>query len=248
MPRVHLKAELSTIQHWLSFYVDDFFSSQTALFVGFVVLCFMSGRDIFLRQMAARWPVWLSRLGRVGMYALVHAELRYVGVFFTLIWVGLFSGVEMPPNRDGRRLVSLVTLAVTIAIASPTILLAAGHLTQDFKRQPNNQWQDAQDLRALGGQTGRQGGAVSRTFRSRLGTATQCDGGGAIPGHQLDGLLVRKTGSAVGSDRDSSPWGVTAIVAEQVPSDQWHAPGPEWHKLGDGRYFALKLAPDASGK
>ena len=248
VPRVHLKAELRTIQHWLSFYVDNFFSSQTALFVGFVVLCFMAGRDVVLRQMAARWPVWLIGLAGLGMYALVHAELRYVGVFFTLIWVGLFSGVEMAPIREGRRLVSLVTLAVVIAIASPTILLAAGHLTQDFKKQPNDQGQDAQDLRALGVKPGDR---VAR-FPAHFGLAWA--------------RLLKVTVVAQSPDTNSMDFWyakpevqleviealrrlrVTAIVAEQVPSDQGHAPGPEWHKLGDGRYFALRLAPDAIGK
>src|ERR1017187_1796482 len=36
--------------------------------------------------------------------------------------------------------------------------------------------------------------------------------------------------------------GATAIVAEQTPGNEVYLPGPEWHKLGDGTFYALRLA------
>ena len=110
----------------------------------------MAGRDLFLKQMVARWPVWLIALAGLAMYALVHVELRYLAVFFTLFWVGLFSGLTMPPDREGRRLVAVVTLAIVVAIAGPTAVSAAGHLTQALKERPHKQWQVAEGLRNMG--------------------------------------------------------------------------------------------------
>jgi hypothetical protein len=150
VPRVSLKRELSVIRHWLSFYFDIFLASQTGLLVGFVVLCFMGERNLFLKQLTARWPVWLIALAGLGMYALVHSELRYVAVFFALFWVGLFSGLEVPPDREGRRLAAAVTLAVVIAMASPTVLSVAAHLRPAITPQPHNHWQVAEDLQKLG--------------------------------------------------------------------------------------------------
>jgi hypothetical protein len=37
--------------------------------------------------------------------------------------------------------------------------------------------------------------------------------------------------------------GVTAIVAMQSREGALFVPGPNWRKLGDGTYYALKLAP-----
>ena len=96
IPRVHLRGELSVIHHWLELYLDNFFEAQTALFVGFVVLCFMAGRDLFRQQIAARWPVWLLAVAGLAMYCLIYVELRYVAVFFTLFWVGLYPAWPYP--------------------------------------------------------------------------------------------------------------------------------------------------------
>ena len=108
LPRLFLTRELSVVRRWVNFYLDLLFTSQAALLVGFVVLCFMAGPSTWLQQISAQWPIWLMGLAGLGMYALVHVELRYIAVFFTLIWVGLFSGLAMPPGNDGRRLVLLV--------------------------------------------------------------------------------------------------------------------------------------------
>ena len=241
MPRVHLRGELSVIHHWLAVYLDNFFAAQTALFVGFIVLCFIAGGDLFRKQMAARWPVWLIALAGLGMYSLVYVELRYVAVFFTLFWVGLFSGLAIPDDLRGRRLVLLVTLAVVIATATPTALTAAGQLSQVFKRQPHNHWQVARDLQSLGV---RPGDEVAR-FPAHFGLAWARLLGVTVVAQVPveDSMDFWFTGPEQQAQAIETfrRLGLTVIVAEQVPSDVAHAPGPEWRKLGDGRYYALKL-------
>ena len=244
VPRVSLKRELGVILRWLMFYCDLFFSNQVGLFVGFVVLCFMAGRDHIFERMTARWPVWLIGLAGLGMYALVFVESRYVAVFFTLLWVGLFAGLRMPPGREGRHLVSLVTLAVVIAIASPTALGVARHLTLIIKGQPHNQFQVSQDLQKLGVMPGdriaRIGGwfnvgwarLLRVTIVAEVPRANWREFWCAEP--EVQALVVEKFRRL----------GVTAIVAEQTPGNEVYMPGPEWHKLGDGAFYALRLSPD----
>jgi 4-amino-4-deoxy-L-arabinose transferase-like glycosyltransferase len=247
VPRFSLKAQLKTIHRWLTFYLVLFFNSQSALFVGFVVLCFMAGRDRFVQQIMARWPVWLIGLAGLGMYALVHAERRYVAVFFTLIWVGLFSGLKAPPGREGSRLVMLVTVAVVIAMASPVAVTTANNLISEFRGgAPHIQWQVAEDLRRLGVKPG------DRVAR--------------IPDHLGLGWarLLRVTVVAdVGFDHSMDFWcakpevqaqiieafrrlGATAIVADTIPPGLVNVPGPEWQRVGDGTYYALMLTPDSA--
>ncbi len=245
VPKISLRRELSVILHWLTFYLDSFFASQTALFVGFVVLCFIAGRSLFLSQMAARWPVWLIGLAGLGMYALIHTELRYVAVFFTLFWVGLYSGLNMPPGPLGRRLVGLVVVAVVIAIATPTVLASVGHLGQALKRQPHNHWQVAEDLRALGVKPGDQVARFPAHYGLAWARLLKVTVVAQVPVENSMDYWYAKPEVQSQVIETLRRLGVRAIVAEQVPSDDAHAPGPEWHKLGDGRYYALMLDPDS---
>ncbi len=245
VPRLHLRRELSVIHDCLEIYLDNFFKAQAALFVGFVVLCFMAGNDLFRRQIAACWPVWLLAVAGLAMYCLIYVELRYVAVFFTLFWVGLFSGLAIADDRKGRRLVSLVTVAVVIAVATPTTLTAAGQLRQVFKRQPNNYWQVAQDLQSLGVKPGDQVARFPAHFGLAWARLLGVTVGAQVPvEHSMDFWYSTPEVQAQAIDK-LRRLGVAAIVAEQVPSDVVHAPGPAWHKLGDGRYYALKLEPDS---
>jgi 4-amino-4-deoxy-L-arabinose transferase-like glycosyltransferase len=244
VPRLDLKRHLSVFTGWLKFYLHMLFTSQVALLVGFIVLCFMAGRDLFLKQMAERWPVWLIGLAGLGMYALVHVELRLVAVFFTLFWLGLFSSLQMPPGREGRRLVSLVTLAVVIAMASPTAVSLAGHLRRTLGGQQHNQWRVAEDLRTLGVVPGdrvaRIGGRFGTVYWARLLGVTVV---AEVPAANSKDFWYAKPEVQAQVIETFQHLGVTAIVAEMIPSDEGYVAGPEWRKLGDGGYFALRLAP-----
>src|SRR5271165_6603984 len=39
------------------FYIYLLFTAQLGLLFGFVVLCFVAGRDVLLKQLMARWPL-----------------------------------------------------------------------------------------------------------------------------------------------------------------------------------------------
>ena len=207
VPRVLLKRELSVIHRWLMFYFDLLFPNQAALFVGFFVLCLMAGRDLFVQQVAARWPVWLIGLAGLGMYALVFVESRYVAVFFTLLWVGLFSGLAMPRDREGRRLVLVVTLGVVIAVVCPVAVSTTGHLFQAVKGQPHNQWQVAEDLRKLGVMPGDRVARIGGLFNVGWATAAPGDSRGGSSARKLEGILVRETGRTGTGSREVPPSG-----------------------------------------
>jgi 4-amino-4-deoxy-L-arabinose transferase-like glycosyltransferase len=244
VPRVSLRQQLSVVRRWVAFYLDLLFTSQAGLLVGFVVLCFMAGRGYFLKQIAARWPIWLIGLAGLAMYAMVFVELRYIAAFFALFWVGLFSGLKMPPGRESLRLVSIVTFAVVIAIASPVAISTAGHLIQTFKGQPHNQWRVAQDLSKLGVVPGdrvaRMGGRFGTDWARLLGVTVVAE----VPHANARDFWCGKPEVQAQVIATFHRLGVTAIVAEHFPLDAIYAPGPEWQKLGDGTFHALRLTPD----
>lgn len=239
VPRFSLKRQVSMFSAWLHYYFEMLFSSQAALFVGFVVLCFMGGWGPFLWQVTARWPVWLIGLAGLGMYALVHVEPRYIAAFFTLLWVGLFSGLEMPSGRDGRRLALLVTLAVVIAVVSPTAAALANHLRGDFNGQFHNQWRMAQDLRKLGVMPGDRVTRLPGHFGLGWARLLRVTIVAQIPFENSADFWCGKPEMQSQVIEKFRGLGATAFVAEQTV--EACAPGPEWHKLGDGAYYALML-------
>jgi 4-amino-4-deoxy-L-arabinose transferase-like glycosyltransferase len=245
VPRFSLRRQLSVTGDWLAFYFDLLFSSQVSLFVGFVVLSFMGGRDLFLKSVKTWWPVWLIGLAGLGMYALVHVELRYIAAFVTLIWVGLFSGIKIPQVRESRRLVLLVTLAVVIAMAVPMADSVIDHARLTFLGQPHTQWRVAEDLRKLGVIPGDRVARLPAHFGLgwarllRVTVVTQ------IPFEDSDNFWCAKPEVQAQVIDAFRRLGVTAFVAEQIPPNGACAPGPEWHKVGDS-YYALKLEPEAA--
>jgi hypothetical protein len=174
----------------------------------------------------------------------VHVEERYVAVFFTLFWVGLFSGLKMPAGHEGPRLAGVVTVVVVVAMSLPTVLAVGGHFLDGLGKQPNDQWQVAAGLQKLGVAPGdrvaRIGGGFGAVYWARLLGVTEV---AEVPDkNSIDfwSATPEVQAQVINTFRSL---GVTAIVADMTNGG--HVPGPEWSKIGDG-YFALKVAP--SGK
>ena len=240
-PRVSLKRELSVIHHWLRFYLDIFLVSQIGLLVGFVVLCFMGERKQILKQVTARWPVWLLGLAGLGMYALVYAELRYVAVFFTLFWAGLFFGLRMQLGREGRRVASLVSLAAVIATAGPALQAVA---RQMVKRQPHVQWQVAQDLERLGVMPGDRVARLPGHFGLAWGRLLGVNEVARIPSETATDFWCARPERQAQAIETLRRYDVRVLVVERPPPGEACSPGPEWHRVGDGTHYAFSLKPE----
>ena len=243
VPRVTIVRQLQTIHHWVAAYLDMLFTTQASLLVGFIVLCFMPGRSLLVRQMTARWPVWFTGLAGLGMYAMVYVDLRYIAAFFTLFWVGLYAGLVMPPGRDGKRLVSLITLAVAIAIAGPTLSAAAGHFSEAVKGRPHTQWQASQDLERMGVAPGDRVARIGGLFGVDWARLSRVTVVAEVPRANAREFWCGSRKLQQQVIETFRRLGVTAIVAEQVPSDGVFEPGPEWRRLGDGRFYGMRLSP-----
>jgi len=239
-PRVSLKRELSVIHHWLAFYLDFFFASQTALFVGFIVLAFIAGRRLLPSQITARWPVWFLGLTGLAMYAVVYAELRYIAVFFTLLWVGLFSGLKVRPGVDERRVVAAVTIAVGIGMAGPTVASVISHL-HHLRSQPHTRWQVAQDLQKLGVVPGDRVARIPGHFGLAWGRLLGVTEVARIPIENAADFWCEKPETQAQAIDALRHINVAALVVEQPPPSKACGQGPEWHRVGDGTFYALML-------
>jgi 4-amino-4-deoxy-L-arabinose transferase-like glycosyltransferase len=244
IPRVTMKRELITIHHWLEFYLDDFFSSQTGLFVGFVVLLFMAGRERAFKQVTARWPIWLVGLAGLTMYALVYAELRYVAVFFCLVWVGLFSGLRVRSGSEGRSTAAVLAVAVVVATAGSSVLPVVDQLGQLRKNPPHKFWQIAHDLQGLGVKTGDRVARLPDHYGLAWGRLLGVTEVARIPEERAADFWCAKPETQAQAMEALRRLNVAVFVAEQPPPTQVCAASPEWHRIGDGTYYALLLHPE----
>lgn len=242
VPRVSLRRQLEVLHHYAGYYLDQFFMSQTTLFAGFIVVCFFMGHSLFWRQVSNRWPVWLIGLLGLAMYSFVHVELRYVGVFFTLLWLGLLAGSRVPAGRQGRQLALWVTVAIVVAMAGPTLMTVAGDTDRILRdKQPHKQWQAAQDLQRMGVSSGdlvaRLPAHYGLAWARLLGVSEAAE----IP---LESAVDFWCASPERQARVIDKFrqiGATVFVAEQGPPSPACPAGAGWRKIGDGTYYALKL-------
>lgn len=244
VPRVSLKRELLEIRHWLEVYLGVFFTSQTGLFVGLVALCLTTGRERALSQITAHWPVWLLGCAGLAMYALVYVELRYVAVFFSLLWVGLYSSLRTQPGRERRSLAAALTLAVVVATAGGSILSVLGGLSQLRKDPPHKFWQIASDLQSLGVKRGDRVARLPNHFGLAWGRLLGVTEVARVPTERAVDFWCAKPETQAQAMKTLRQLNVTVFVAEQPPPLQVCAAGPEWHKVGDGTCYALLLHPE----
>lgn len=97
---------------------------NAVLIAGFLILFLMSGRQwLCIKDLSGHWHLFIPAIAGLGMYSLVsHLDLRYIGAFVVLLWMGVLSGVRLPDSQESRRL----AISVTFALVSITMLTTTG--------------------------------------------------------------------------------------------------------------------------
>jgi len=207
---------------------------QLALLFAALVLFVLAGARRALAEISKFWPVLLFGALPFAMYALIHAEGRYLAPFFVLLWTGLFAGVlNALPDSAGRRAV----LAISVVTALLMVVEAVTALRPEKPIGPH--YAVAQSLQELGLKPGDRVAIVSGDldyYWARLDQARitmQID---------FSDSLCRSC------TRLSEQWGrvkqlvgtsgVTFVVAPCLPGvvDQ-----PGWRKLDDTGTFAYRV-------
>jgi hypothetical protein len=87
--------------------------------LGFAALCYFRTAGSRLSQdLVEGWPLWLTGVAGIAMYASVHVEPRYVGTFFVLFWLGLIVGIGR--CRTSPRIVGGIVIAIALSLIVPT--------------------------------------------------------------------------------------------------------------------------------
>ena len=88
------------------------------------------------------------------MYLVVVVEPRYVAVFFTLLWIGLFAGIRLPAEYEVRNLAWVLTITMVLVIGAPMAFLAIRDSASALIGTRHVQWQVAEGLKHLNVQSG----------------------------------------------------------------------------------------------
>jgi hypothetical protein len=81
----------------------------SSLTIGFLILLLISDRlRFFVKDLGQEYVLVLPALFGILLYALVLIQPRYVGAYFALFWLALFSSIKLADNLQNKKLVEVV--------------------------------------------------------------------------------------------------------------------------------------------
>jgi hypothetical protein len=242
-PKFNLARQADVFHRSLDVYFSVF-TQLGAVFGGFLALLFIGDSRAILRRVAGQWPLYVPALAALGMYSLVHVELRFLGGFVALLCLALFLGVETSP--ESRPFAAAIVLAVVIMLGTQ-IAWEAGHnfvaLAQNVK---GSDWLIAKDLESRGIHRGDKVatiGELPSIYWARLAGVTLT---GEISADDAAAFWAAAPDLKAQIARALVQAGIAAIVAQGVPQwavSQGSAQGrPDgWSEAGTTNYFVLPV-------
>jgi len=130
-PRFYLRDQFRALAGNLNQY-KDILERTGGLIAGLAVLWFVSGNGRqALVGIMTQWPLWFIGSSGLAMYALVHVEDRYVGVFFLLLWMGLLIGLRAPAKLL-KEVAPGIAWGIATSILIPMIATVCSHFLVGF--------------------------------------------------------------------------------------------------------------------
>ncbi len=247
-PKFNLARQADVLHRSLDIYFSVF-TQLGAVFGGFLALLFIGDSRATLRRVAGQWPLYVPALAALGMYSLVHVELRFLGGFVALLCLALFLGVgETSP--ESRPFAAAIVLAVVIMLGTQIAWEAGHNLVALAQNATSSDWLIAKDLESRGIHRGDKVatiGELPSIYWARLAGVTltgeiSADDAAAFWAATPD--LKAQIASALAQA------GIAAIVAQGVPKwavSQGSAQGEpagepnEWSEAGTTNYFVLPV-------
>jgi hypothetical protein len=189
--------------------------------------------------MGEQWPVWLPALGALGMYSLILVQDRYIAVFLTIFWLGLFSGLRLPNTVDARRAFVGVVVGVLVAMAIPLARSGFNDFIKIAHRSPHAQWRMAQQLRNMGIQPGDRVARIGGTRAADWARMLRASVIAEVPLPATEEFWTAPPEVQTGVLQAFARAGAKAVVAQS----SGHLPPADWRRLGNSDYFALLLPP-----
>jgi hypothetical protein len=125
-PYFDMKGQLRALEISLLAYCRLFFSifMQLNVSLGLLVLVSLAPRPWESVKRAFRnWPLLITALLALALYALVLVDYRYVAAFVCLLWMGAFTGVSLPASPGSQKLIA----GVVTFVAATTMISAVAY-------------------------------------------------------------------------------------------------------------------------
>jgi hypothetical protein len=108
------RRQLAVIAEHLLLYANLFLRSQSGLLAGVLTLVLVGGAAT-RRAIVANWPLLAMVFAVFGLYALVHAEARFLSACVVIFWMAILFAVRLPAHNSPRW-AELLCLAIVITI------------------------------------------------------------------------------------------------------------------------------------
>jgi hypothetical protein len=233
-----LRTQLSVIKEHLLFYAELLLRSQSGLLAGVIALLLMGG--VATRQAVVRgWPLEAMFLAATGLYALVHAETRFVAGYVGILWMSILSGVRVLKSEH-RKMEEYLALAMVI-----TILLSVADGTVRAVRAKGpysalDQIVVADGLERFGLKAGDQVailGDGNWAYWARLGKLKIVS---TVTSHDAPAFWAQTAAQKEDVYRLLAGTGARTVVSEQVPAGD---SGNGWKRIGATEYYMRWLTP-----
>lgn len=149
-PHFDLTEQMQAVKRNIETYYPMFYPKYGVLIFSSLILYVMSRRQWSV--ITEYYNLLIPAITGFAMYCIVATNIRYVGSFFTLMWLGIFSGIHLPDSEDSRRLLRHVTVVMVLVL----MMVATHHfITRQLiikKDSPffHTQWQVADALNKMG--------------------------------------------------------------------------------------------------
>lgn len=243
-PKFNLARQADVLHRSLDIYFSVFVQLG-AVFAGFLALLFVGDRRATLRRVAGQWPLYVPALAALGMYSLVHVELRFLGGFVALLCLALFLGAgEASP--ESRPFTAAIVLAVVVILGTQIAWEAGHNLVALAQNAKSSDWLIAKDLESRGIHAGDKVatiGELPSIYWGRLAGVTLT---GEISADDAAAFWAATPDLKAQIAGALSQAGIGAIVADGVPQSavsQGSAEGEPaaWSQAGTTNYFVLPV-------
>jgi len=244
-PHFTWRGQLRVLQQNLGVYYL-IFSTRREFIVGFLAVALFCGSfRVVSSGILEKWPVWIPAVVPFVLYMFVHVESRFVGAFFTLLWMALFLGLRQGCQGLPSRFANGIIFAITVMVAITCVTAAAGDVKQIVSANPNEEWQAAQALQNAGFSEGDRVGIIGHT--------NVADYWAHLAGLSISAEIAQEDAPIfwqAPTDEKSRivdefyNTGARAIVTRLAPPP--NAAG--WTRLGQSPYYALFLTKQESAR
>lgn len=109
------RAQLTVVKQHLLMYAGLLLRDQSGLLVAALALILAGG----VATRGALWRNWFLLalcFAALGLYMLVHVEVRYVGAYVAVFWTTMLFGIRLSNAEGQRRMAEYLALAVVVTI------------------------------------------------------------------------------------------------------------------------------------